>query len=99
MDQYKSSGAGPKSGNFGASPAGDFGRPYVMPPNTPAEHVKIIREAFGKVLTDEAVQSRRGKKKKLEFDPTSAEELEKLAKEVTSQPPEIVAKMKQLLGK
>jgi hypothetical protein len=39
------------------------------------------------------------KKKRLEIDPTSAEELEKLAKEVTSQPPEIVAKMKQLLAK
>jgi hypothetical protein len=40
-----------------------------------------------------------GKKRKLEFDPTSAQELEKLAKEVMSQSPEIVAKMKQLLGK
>jgi tripartite-type tricarboxylate transporter receptor subunit TctC len=77
---------------------GQFGRPYVLPPKTPADRVKIIREAFEKVLADESVIAA-GKKRKLEFDPTSAEDLEKLANEVMSQPPEIVAKMKQLLGK
>ena len=77
---------------------GQFGRPYVLPPNTPADRVKIIREAFEKVLADESVLAE-GKKRKLEFDPTSSQDLEKLAKDVMSQPPEIVAKMKQLLGK
>jgi tripartite-type tricarboxylate transporter receptor subunit TctC len=77
---------------------GQFGRPYVLPPNTPPERVKIIREAFQKVLADESVLAE-GKKRKLEFDPTSSQDLEKLAKDVMSQPPEIVAKMKQLLGK
>jgi hypothetical protein len=42
--------------------AGDFGRPYVMPPNTPAEHVKTIREAFAKTLNDEAVKADAAKK-------------------------------------
>jgi hypothetical protein len=35
----------------------------------------------------------------LEIDPTSSQELEQLAKEVVSQPPEIVGKMRQLLEK
>ena len=39
------------------------------------------------------------KKKKLELDPSTSDELEKLAKEVISQPLEIVAKMKSLLEK
>jgi tripartite-type tricarboxylate transporter receptor subunit TctC len=69
-----------------------------MPPNTPAEHVKTIREAFAKTLNDEAVKADAAKKK-LELDPSSAEELEKLAKEVTGQPPDIIAKMKTLLAK
>ena len=69
-----------------------------MPPNTRAEQLKIIRNAFEKVLSDEAAIVD-AKKKKLELDPSTSDELEKLAKEVTSQPPEIVAKMKSLLAK
>ena len=78
--------------------AGDFGRPYVLPPKTPPERVEIIRAAFQKVLSDESALADT-KKKKLEIDPSSSDELEKLAKEVTSQPKEIVVKMKQLLTK
>jgi hypothetical protein len=69
-----------------------------MPPGTPPDRVKIIREAFRKTLDDEAVLAD-GKRKKLEFDPNYHEELEKLAKEVVAQPPEIVARMKKLLAK
>jgi hypothetical protein len=97
MDQYKATEADRSMATLVLA-AGDFGRPYVLPPNTPEERVKIIRAAFEKVLKDkEALED--AKKKRLEIDPTSAEELEKLAKEVTSKPPEIVAKMKQLLAK
>src|SRR6266508_1168203 len=78
--------------------AGDFGRPYVLPPNTPSERAQIIREAFEKTLSDEGALAD-AKKKKLEIDPTSGDELEKLASEVVSQPPEIVARVKQLLKK
>jgi tripartite-type tricarboxylate transporter receptor subunit TctC len=77
---------------------GQFGRPYVLPPNTPSDRVKIIRDAFQKTLSDEAALAD-AKKKRLEIDPTSSEELEQLAKEVVSQPPEIIARMKQLLEK
>lgn len=97
MDQYKSSEADRSLATLVLA-AGDFGRPYVMPPNTPPEHVKTIREAFAKTLNDEAVKADAAKKK-LELDPSTADELEKLAKEVTSQSPDIVAKMKTLLAK
>ena len=49
-------------------------------------------------MNDEAALAD-AKKKRLEIDPTSSDELEKLAKEVVSQPPDIVAKMKTLLEK
>ncbi len=96
MDKYNT----PPSGRNLATlvlAAGDFGRPYVLPPRTPAERVETIRTAFVKTLKDEAALSD-AKKKRLEIDPSSAEELEKLAKEVTSQSPDVVAKMKQLLS-
>ncbi len=97
MDQYKSSPADRSLATLVLA-AGDFGRPYVMPPNTPAEHVKTMRAAFEKTLNDEAVKADAAKQK-LELDPSSAEELEKLAKEVTSQSPDVIAKMKTLLAK
>ena len=70
-------------------------KPLGLPPNTPADRVKIIREAFQKTLSDEAALAD-AKKKRLEIDPTSSDELEKLAKEVVGQPQDIVTKMKQL---
>ena len=97
MDQYKTAQAGRNLATLVLA-GGDFGRPYVMPPNTPPEALKIIREAFEKVLKDETAIAD-AKKKKLELDPSGSEELEKLAKEVTSQSPEVVAKMKSLLEK
>lgn len=97
MDQYKASEAGRNLTTLVLA-AGDFGRPYVMPPHTPAEQLKIIRDAFDKALKDEAFIADAAKKK-LELDPTGSDEMEKLAKEVTGQSPEIVAKMKKLLEK
>src|SRR5258706_3642868 len=94
MDQSKTAPAG-KNLATSVLAAGDFGRPYVMPPNTPAEQMKIIRGAFERVLSDE-IAIAAAKKKKLELDPSTSDELEKLAKEVTSQTPDVVAKMKTL---
>ena len=97
MEQYKTPDAGRNLATLVLA-AGDFGRPYVMPPNTPAEHLKTIRDAFELTLKDEAAIAE-AKKKKLELDPTTGDDLNKLAKEVISQPAEIVAKMKSLLAK
>jgi hypothetical protein len=97
MDQYKTSEAGRNLATLVLA-AGDFGRPYVMPPNTPAQHVKTIREAFVKTLNDEAVKDDAAKKK-LELDPSTYDELDKLARTVTEQSPDVVAKMKTLLTK
>lgn len=97
MDQYKTQQAGRNLATLVLA-AGDFGRPYVMPPNTPPQQVKIIRDAFEKVLKDEESIAE-AMKKKLEIDPSSSDELTKLAKEVTSQSPDIVAKMQTLLAK
>lgn len=97
MDKYKTDDAGRRLANLILA-GGEFGRPYVLPPKTPADKVKIIREAFAKTIQDEAVAAD-AKKSKLELDPSTAGELERLAKEVVTQPPDTVARMKKLLTK
>ena len=97
MDKYKTNDGGRRLTKLILA-GGEFGRPYVLPPNTPADKVKILREAFAKALKDEAMLAD-AKANKLDIEPSTAEELDKLAKEVISQPPEIVANMKKLLAK
>lgn len=77
--------------------SGDLGRPFIAPPAVPAERVKILREAFAKTMNDPAFLAD-VKKKKLEADPVSGDELEPLAKEIMAQPPELIEQMKQILG-
>jgi tripartite-type tricarboxylate transporter receptor subunit TctC len=97
MDKYKTDDAGRRLTNLVLA-GGEFGRPYVLPPNTPPDKVKIIREAFAKTLKDEAMLAD-ARANKLDVEPSTGEELERLAKEVVSQPPDIVAQMKKLLVK
>jgi tripartite-type tricarboxylate transporter receptor subunit TctC len=97
MDQYKTDEAGRRLANLVLA-GGEFGRPYVLPPNTPAERVKIIRAAFARTIQDEAAVAE-ARQNQLEIEPSTAESLEALAKEVVSQPPEIIARMKKLLTK
>jgi tripartite-type tricarboxylate transporter receptor subunit TctC len=97
MDEYKT----PESTRRLAAlvlASGEFGRPIVATPGIPPDRVKILREAFAKTLSDSAVLDD-VKKKMLELDPTRGEELESLAKEVLSAAPEVIERMKSLLGK
>jgi tripartite-type tricarboxylate transporter receptor subunit TctC len=64
----------------------------------PADRVKILRQAFIKALNDPELLAV-AEKQNLEIEPTSGEELEGLAKEVMTQPPEVIERMKKLLGK
>jgi len=96
MDQYKT----PESGRRLATvllASGALGRPVFTSPGVPLERVKILRQAFDKMLADPAFLDDI-KKKKFELDPTSGEELEVIVKEVMTQPPEIIARLKKLLG-
>ena len=75
-----------------------FQRPYMGPPGMRPEHVKILREAFHKTLHD-ATFLEEVKSKKLDAEYTSGEETEALAKEIMSQRPEIIERLKKVLGK
>jgi hypothetical protein len=77
--------------------AGALGRPMLGTPGIPPERVAILRDAFSKTMKDPAFLDE-VKKRKYELGPTSGEELENIVKEAMSQPPEIIARMKKLLG-
>ena len=76
--------------------ATDFGRPIVAPPGIPADRMKILREAFLKTMKDPELLAE-AKRKNFDISPSTGEELEALAKQVMSQPPEIVNRVKGLM--
>jgi tripartite-type tricarboxylate transporter receptor subunit TctC len=77
---------------------GDFGRPWVMPPNTPPQAVKVMRAAYAKAMKDPALldEAKRGK---MEVEYVPGEELQKLAEKMIGQPPRVVERVKGLLGR
>jgi tripartite-type tricarboxylate transporter receptor subunit TctC len=77
--------------------ADEFGRPIVLPPGVPADRIKIMRDAFNKAVADPALLAE-AEKRRLDMDPSSGEELESLAKEVMTAPPDVVEKVKKILG-
>ncbi len=97
MDQYRTSEADRRlvtvmlgSGEFGSAP-------MIGSPGIPTEQVKILRAAFAKAMASPELIAE-AKKHGLEPELIHGDELEALAKEVLSQPPEIVAAMKRVMG-
>lgn len=77
--------------------AGDFGRPMMVTPGTPADRVKMLRDAFVKTLNDREVLEE-AKKSRMDVDPATGEELEKLVKEIFDSPPDVVERVKKILA-
>jgi len=77
--------------------AGDFGRPIMVTPGTPPDRVKILRDAFLKTLNDPEVIDE-AKRSRMDIDPSTGEELEKLVKEIFDSPPDVVEKVKKILA-
>jgi tripartite-type tricarboxylate transporter receptor subunit TctC len=77
--------------------ASDFGRPIVAPPGFPPDKTKIFREAFMKAMSDPELLAE-AKRKNYDITPTSGEELEALAKQVMTQSPEVVERVKIIMS-
>jgi tripartite-type tricarboxylate transporter receptor subunit TctC len=96
MDQYKTPESGKRLAKVVLA-AGEFGRPMIASPGIAADRVKTLRDAFNKAAKDpEFIEET--KKRKFDLEPVSGDELESLAKEVLSQPAEIVERMRKLLA-
>jgi tripartite-type tricarboxylate transporter receptor subunit TctC len=66
-----------------------IGRPYVMPPGTGEELVKIVREAFAKVARDSELVDE-AKKAQMEIEYVPGDQALKIINEVLSQPQDVV---------
>ncbi len=77
--------------------SGVFGRPMIATPGIQPDRVKMLQAAFMKALADSELLTE-AKNRKLDVDPTEAKELEVLAREVMTQPPDVIERLKQVLG-
>ncbi len=76
---------------------GDFGRPMMVTPGTPPDRVKILRDAFVKTLSDpELIEE--AKKGRMDIDPATGDELEKLVKDIFDSPPDVFERVKKILA-
>ena len=74
----------------------DYYRPYVMPPGTPKDRVRIMRKAFQETLNDSELLAE-AKKAKLDIEPVTGEELEKTVGDLFKLNPSLVSKLKEIL--
>ena len=70
-----------------------MGRPYVAPPNVPADRVAALRKAFMDTMTDKDFLAE-ADKMQLEINPVSGADVQKLVADVYATPPDIIAKAK-----
>jgi len=75
-----------------------LGRPILSSPGIPAQRLNTLRQAYAKALTDPELL-KAAAKRRWEINPLTGEELESLAKQVIVQPPQVVERMKWVLGR
>jgi tripartite-type tricarboxylate transporter receptor subunit TctC len=97
MDQYKTPETTRRLANVVLA-AGALGRPLVGTPGIPPERIALLREAFNKTLKDPDFLAEI-ERRKYELQPVKGEELETMVKDVIAQPPDVIERMRKLLGK
>lgn len=75
-----------------------LGRPFVAPPDIPADRAEAIKAAFAATLTSKEFMEE-GQKRKIETELVTGAEIEKLLKEAASAPKEVIDRVKSALGR
>ncbi len=75
---------------------GATNRPYVLPPRTPKDRVKILRKAFSDTMKDPEFRAD-AQKAKLDLDPLDGEEIENEVKTLFKLEPALVKQLKEIL--
>jgi tripartite-type tricarboxylate transporter receptor subunit TctC len=96
MNRYKTPEATRRLVKVVVSP-GNVGRPFVAAPGTPPDRVKLLRDGFAKAMNDPELLAE-AKRRDWDAEHIRGEDLESLAREVTNQPPEVIERLKSLLG-
>lgn len=75
----------------------EFDRPFAAPPGISAEHLRILRDGFSKMLADPGFIA--DAKKLVDWDGSamSGEQLQKRIERAVTQPPEVIKKIKEIL--
>lgn len=68
----------------------------LVTPGTPADRVKMLREAYVQAIKDPELLAE-AKKSRMDVDPSTGEELQTLLNEILNQPPEVMEKVKKIL--
>jgi len=71
----------------------EFGRPFFMPPNVPAERVQAIRRAFDATLKDAEFLAE-ADKLKIEIDPVTGEHIAEMLGNMAKTPADVVARVR-----
>ena len=75
----------------------EFGRPFFMPPNVPAERVNAIRRAFDAVMKDKEFLDE-ADKLKIEIDPLSGEQVATLIEQIYKTPAATVERVRDAMA-
>jgi tripartite-type tricarboxylate transporter receptor subunit TctC len=73
-----------------------IGRPFVAPPDMPADRLKVVRDAFAKTMSDPEFIAD-VKKDKLDLKPLDGEHLAELIARMYQTPKAVVEKVSKLL--
>ncbi|MBX9758473.1 MAG: hypothetical protein K2Y29_06815 [Beijerinckiaceae bacterium] len=73
------------------------GRPFVAPPDVPAERVKILRDAFMKTVESSEYKEEAGKMR-LDMSPMSGEDVQKLVEQIYATPPSVVKSVRAIMA-
>lgn len=71
-------------------------RPFVAPPGTPDDRVRILRKAYMDTVKDPELLAE-AKKTRLDFEPADGAELEQNVREIFKLEPALIAKLKEIL--
>jgi tripartite-type tricarboxylate transporter receptor subunit TctC len=76
----------------------DFGRPFMTPPDVPADRLAALREAFVQTMKDQEFLAE-ANKLNVEIDPVTWQELHELTTKLYSTPEPVVKRMQEILAK
>jgi tripartite-type tricarboxylate transporter receptor subunit TctC len=74
----------------------EYGRPYFLPPEVPAERVQALRRAFDATMKTPAFIADAAKLQ-LEIDPMSGEDVQALVAQLSRTSPDVVARVRAAL--
>ena len=75
-----------------------FSRPFILPPGVPADRVAAMRAVFLKTISDPELQAEAAKMR-IDAEPTSGEELQKVIANMYATPKDIVERVRKAMGR